>query len=236
MRLSEVVLKGDMYAKFFKRLFDFILSLLALIVLLPIMLALIVIGTIKMKGNPFFTQLRPGENERIFKLIKFRTMTCEKDNNGKLLPDEKRLTTYGKILRSSSLDELPELINILVGQMSIVGPRPQLVRDMVFMTEEQRHRHDVRPGLSGLAQVNGRNNMTWEKKFEYDLQYIKKITMLGDIKIIVKTVFQVFKQDGITEDGMATAEDLGDYLLHSGMIDNDTYLKKQENAEELIRI
>lgn len=225
-----------MYSKFFKRVFDFVLSLLALIVLLPLLLVQTVVGAIILKGNPFFTQLRPGKNEKIFKLIKFRTMTCEKDENGNFLPDEKRLTKYGKVLRSTSLDELPELFNILVGQMAIVGPRPQLVRDMVFMTVEQRRRHDVRPGLSGLAQVSGRNNMTWGKKFEYDLQYIKQITLFGDLKIIIKTILRVFQRDGITEEGMVTAEDLGDYLLHSGMIDQDTYQKKQESAKELTRV
>ncbi|MBR7165223.1 MAG: sugar transferase, partial [Clostridia bacterium] len=163
-----------MYRAFFKRFFDFFLSLFALIVLSPILLILIALGAVTMKGNPFFVQPRPGKKgkdgkERIFNLIKLRTMSNAKDKEGNLLPDEVRLNGYGKFLRSTSLDELPELINILVGDMSIIGPRPQLVRDMVFMTQEQRRRHDVRPGLSGLAQVNGRNNITWEQKFEYDL-------------------------------------------------------------------
>lgn len=225
-----------MYASFFKRGIDFVLSLLALTVLSPIILILIVLGAVMMKGNPFFTQLRPGKDEKIFRLIKFRTMTCETDENGNLLPDEVRLVPYGKFLRSTSLDELPELINILVGDMAVVGPRPQLVRDMVFMSDEVRRRHSVRPGLTGLAQCSGRNNMSWEKKFEYDLEYIKKITFWGDIKIILKTVVKVFKCDGITEDGMATAMDLGDYLLSKGEVEQDFYDEKQSEAKELLRV
>lgn len=224
-----------MYAKHFKRCFDFILSLLALIVLSPILLILTVLGAIIMRGNPFFMQLRPGKNEVIFKLIKFKTMTDEKDTNGNYLPDELRLTKYGKLLRSTSLDELPELINIIKGNMAIVGPRPQLVRDMVFMTDEQRRRHSVRPGLSGLAQINGRNSMTWEKKFEYDLKYLNKITFWGDTKIIVRTVINVFKRDGINEEGMATAMDLGDYLLDKGAISKEEYDLKQVQAKQLQR-
>ena len=184
--------KQGIYEKYIKRFIDIICSLAALIVLSPVLLVLAIVGTVKMKGNPFFTQLRPGKDEKIFKLVKFRTMTCEKDENGNLLTDEKRLTKYGKFLRSTSLDELPELWNILKGDMSIVGPRPQLVRDMVFMTSEQRRRHTVRQGLTGLAQVSGRNNMSWETKFEYDLQYIEKVTLWGDLKIIFKTVKTVF--------------------------------------------
>lgn len=223
-----------MYAKFFKRVLDFALSLCALVALSPVLLILTILGAIKMKGNPFFTQLRPGKAEKIFKLIKFRTMTCETDENGNPLPDEVRLTKYGKILRSTSLDELPELLNILVGDMSIVGPRPQLVRDMVFMTNEQRKRHSVRPGLTGLAQCSGRNAMTWEKKFEYDLTYIEKITFWGDLKILLKTVKAVFIREGIAEEGMATAADLGDYLLSEGKVDTDYYKQKQQEAKQLI--
>lgn len=225
-----------MYAKFFKRWMDFVLSLLALIVLSPLLLILAVVGAIVMRGNPFFTQLRPGKNEKIFRLFKFRTMTCEKDADGKLLPDEKRLTGYGKFLRSTSLDELPELVNILIGDMSIVGPRPLLVRDMVFMTEEQRSRHTVFPGLTGLAQCNGRNAMSWESRFRYDLQYIQKITFWGDLKIIFKTVIKVFQRDGITEEGMATALDLGDYLLSNGAVQLSVYQEKQAEAEELAKV
>ena len=229
-----------MYANFFKRVIDFTLSLIALIVLSPILLILIIIGAIAMKGNPFFTQMRPGKvnkktgQEKIFKLIKFRTMSNAKDKDGNLLPDEVRLNKYGKMLRSTSLDELPELLNILKGDMAVVGPRPQLVRDMVFMTEEQRVRHTVRPGLTGLAQCSGRNNMSWEKKFEYDLEYIKKITFFGDIKIMFKTVGKVFARDGINEEGMATAMDLGDYLLEKGEVDKSSYDEKQAEAKELL--
>ena len=223
-----------MYAKFFKRVMDFVLSLCALIVLSPVLLILAVLGAVIMKGNPFFTQLRPGKGEKIFKMIKFRSMTCETDANGNLLPDEVRLTKYGKFLRATSLDELPELLNIVKGDMSIVGPRPQLVRDMVFMTPEQRRRHSVRPGLTGLAQCNGRNAMSWEKKFEYDLIYIQKITFLGDVKILLQTVIKVFQRDGINEEGMATAEDLGDYLLRIGTVDKEEYAEKQAEASRTL--
>ena len=226
-----------MYAKCFKRALDFVLSLMALIVLSPVLMVLMVLGAIKMKGNPFFTQLRPGKDEKIFKLIKFRSMTCEKDKDGNFLPDEQRLTRYGQILRSTSLDELPELINILKGDMSIVGPRPQLVRDMVFMSDEQRRRHSVRPGLTGLAQVSGRNNITWEQKFAYDLAYIdSNITLWGDIKIIFQTVLKVFRRDGITEEGMATAADFGDYLLNKGEVTQEEYDMKQTEAKELLGV
>lgn len=224
-----------MYAKFLKRCFDFLVALIAFLVLLPILLVLTLIGAIVMKGNPFFTQPRPGKGERIFRLIKFRSMTCEKDENGKLLPDEKRLTGYGKFIRSTSIDELPSLLNIIKGDLSIVGPRPQLVRDMVFMTEAQRKRHTVAPGLTGLAQCSGRNNMSWEKKFEYDLEYMKRITFIGDMKIIFKTVGKVFARDGINEEGMATAEDLGDYLLRKGEITYEEYNSKQTEACELLK-
>ena len=223
-----------MYAKFFKRVMDFVLSLCALIMLSPVLLILVVLGAVIMKGNPFFTQLRPGKDEKIFKMIKFRSMTCETDANGNLLPDEVRLTKYGKFLRATSLDELPELLNIVKGDMSIVGPRPQLVRDMVFMTPEQRRRHSVRPGLTGLAQCNGRNAMSWEKKFEYDLIYIQKITFLGDVKILLQTVIKVFQRDGINEEGMATAEDLGDYLLRIGTVDREEYAEKQAEASRTL--
>lgn len=231
-----IILSALLYRVFFKRFYDMLLSGMAILVLSPILLILIIVGAIKMKGNPFFTQLRPGKNEKIFKLIKFRTMSNAKDENGKLLPDEKRLTKYGKILRSTSLDELPELFNIFAGQMSIVGPRPQLVRDMVFMTAEQRKRHSAMPGLTGLAQCSGRNNMSWEQKFAYDLEYIEKISLWGDIKIIIMTALKVLKRDGITEDGEATATDLGDYLLASGKVTEEEYDKLQIEAKELMRV
>lgn len=193
-----------MYAKFFKRIIDFMLSLAALLALSPILLLLTIGGAIAMKGNPFFTQLRPGKidsktgKEKIFRLVKFRTMSNRKDKNGNLLPDDVRLNTYGRILRSSSLDELPELWNILAGDMSIVGPRPLLVKYLDRYTEEQRHRHDVRPGLTGWAQVNGRNNIgSWEERFAYDLEYVNNLTLAMDIKVVLKTIFKVIKRSDI---------------------------------------
>lgn len=195
------------YRVFFKRFYDILLSGLAIIVLSPVLLILTIIGAIKMKGNPFFTQARPGKNEKIFNLIKFRTMTQEKDKDGNLLPDEKRLTRYGKILRSTSLDELPELINIFIGDMSIVGPRPLLIKYLPLYSEEQKHRHDIRPGLTGHAQVNGRNAISWEQKFEYDVEYVKKLSLLLDIKILFQTVMAVFKRSGISSETSATMEE-----------------------------
>ncbi len=225
-----------MYAKYIKRPLDFCLSLCAIIVLSPVLLVLTVLVAVKMKGNPFFTQLRPGKDEKIFKLIKFRSMTCETDENGKLLPDDVRLTKYGKLLRETSLDELPELFNILKGDMAVIGPRPQLVRDMVFMTEKQRARHSVRPGLSGLAQVNGRNAIMWENKLAYDLKYIENITFWGDIKIIFQTIFKVLKHEDISEEGMETAEDFGDYLLRVGKVSQEEYDAKQEESSKLLNV
>lgn len=225
-----------MYAKYFKRLLDFVLSLLALIILSPIILILMILGAIFMGGNPFFTQPRPGKDEKIFNLIKFRTMDNRKDKDGNLLPDDVRLNKYGRFLRSTSLDELPELVNIILGDMSIIGPRPQLVRDMVFMTDEQRRRHSVRQGLTGLAQCSGRNAMTWEQKFEYDLKYIDNITFINDVEIIIKTVLAVFKREGISEEGVATAVDLGDYLLNEKRITLDEYKTKQMEAKELMEV
>lgn len=196
-----------MYAKCLKRVLDFLLSLAALAVLWPVLLVLTVLGAVKMKGNPFFTQERPGKDEKIFKLIKFRTMTCEKDENGKLLPDEKRLTKYGKFLRSTSLDELPELLNILVGDMSIVGPRPLLVAYLPRYNAHQKRRHEVRPGLTGLAQVHGRNAISWEAKFDMDVTYVDSITFGGDVKIILDTVMAVLKREGISSENAATMEE-----------------------------
>ena len=189
--------KKGIYEKYIKRLIDIVCSLSALIILSPMLLILIMLGTIKMKGNPFFTQERPGKNEKIFKLIKFRSMTCEADENGNLLPDEVRLTKYGKFLRSTSLDELPELINILKGDMSIVGPRPLATIYLPYYTDEERHRHDISPGLTGLAQVNGRNNLSWEDKFAFDLNYVNNISLKNDIMIVLKTVKKVFVREGI---------------------------------------
>lgn len=229
-----------MYLKLFKRTIDFIISLISLIVLFPILLILTIIGVIVMRGNPFFLQKRPGKKkkngeEKIFSLIKFRTMNNYKDGDGNLLPDEIRLNKYGKFLRSTSLDELPELINILKGDMSIVGPRPQLVRDMVFMSEEQRRRHDVTPGLTGLAQISGRNNITWEQKFEIDLQYIDKgITFLGDFKIILQTIGKVLNRSDIVRKGTVSDLDFGDWLLKKGKITKKEYNQKQKEAKELL--
>ncbi len=221
---------------------DFAMSLLALIVLSPLLLILALVGAIAMHGNPFFTQPRPGKKgkdgrERIFKLIKFRTMSNAKDKDGNLLPDEVRLNKYGKFLRSTSLDELPELINILVGSLSICGPRPFLVRDIVFMSDAQRRRHDVRPGLTGLAQVNGRNNITWEQKIEYDLQYIdQKITFLGDAKIILQTVGKVLKRSDTVREGTESDMDFGDWLMLEGKVDRETYETKQKEAKDLLML
>ena len=226
-----------MYANFFKRLIDFTLSLAALLVLSPLLLILIVLGAVKMKGNPFFTQLRPGKDEKIFKLIKFRSMTCETDEEGNLLPDAQRMTRYGQLLRASSLDELPELLNILKGDMALVGPRPQLVRDMVFMTEDQRRRHRIRPGLTGLAQVSGRNNITWEQKLQYDLTYLDSgITLFGDVKILLMTVFKVFKREDIVRDGTVSDMDFGDWLLQKGDVTKEEYDLRQEEAKKLMGV
>jgi len=193
-----------MYAQFFKRPLDFFCTLAAILCFSPILVVLTVLGAIKMRGNPFFTQPRPGKDEKIFKLIKFRTMTNQRDANGNLLPDDKRLTAYGKFLRSTSLDELPELFNILKGDMAVIGPRPLLVEYLPRYNSEQKHRHDVRPGLSGLAQVNGRNAITWEQKFKYDVEYVKNVTFLGDVKIILTTIRKAIKREGISQQGEAT--------------------------------
>lgn len=229
-----------MYAKFWKRFFDFTLSLLALIVLSPILLILTIVGAIAMRGNPFFVQPRPGKKgkdgrEKIFYLIKLRSMSNKRGTNGELLPDDQRLGRYGAFLRSTSLDELPSLVNIVLGQISIVGPRPFLVRDCVFLTDEQRRRHDVRPGLTGLAQVNGRNNITWEQKFEYDLLYIDRgITFLGDLKIIIQTVGKVLKRSDTVREGTVSDMDYGDWLMLEGKVDRATYDEKQKEAKELV--
>jgi len=195
---------------------DFILSLCAIIVLSPLLLLLTIIGVITMKGNPFFTQERPGWHEKVFKLIKFRTMTNEKDKAGNLLPDEVRLNGYGKFLRSTSLDELPELFNILLGQMSIIGPRPLLVRYLPWYTEEQAHRHDVRPGLTGYAQAHGRNAVSWDDKFAMDLKYVEHISFVGDMKIIIDTIKVVVRREGINSETSATMESFVDYCMKKG--------------------
>lgn len=224
-----------LYRVFFKRFYDILLSGLAILLLSPVLLVLTVLGAVKMRGNPFFTQPRPGKDERIFRLVKFRSMTSERDESGNLLPDERRLTRYGRLLRSTSLDELPELFNIFVGQMSIVGPRPQLVRDMVFMTERQRDRHRVRPGLTGLAQVSGRNAIDWDKKFEYDLEYIERITLLGDIAILARTVIRVLRRADTVREGTVSDLDLGDWLRERDGVSAEEYEQKQAEARELLR-
>lgn len=226
--------KKGIYRNYLKRPMDFILALFGIIMLSPLMLIIALMVRINLGSPVIFKQKRPGLNEKIFTLYKFRTMTDERDENGVLLSDEVRLTKFGKLLRSTSLDELPELFNILKGDMSVVGPRPQLVRDMVFMTPEQRRRHSVLPGLTGWAQVNGRNDITWEEKLALDLEYISNITFLGDLKIIFLTVVKVFKRDGITTQGMDIAEDLRDYLLRIGIINEKDYYDKQELARKLV--
>ena len=223
-----------MYAKYIKRILDLILSLMALIVLMPLMIIIGILVRINLGSPIIFKQKRPGKNEKIFTLYKFRTMTDKRDIDGNLLPDEYRLTKFGKFLRSTSLDELPELINIIKGDMAIVGPRPQLIKDMLFMTKEQRRRHSVRQGLTGLAQISGRNNISWEKKINYDLKYIDRVTFYGDLKIILKTVEKVFKKEDIETEGMETAEDLCDYLLRTEKISKEEYEEKLKYDKERI--
>ena len=228
--------KIGFYEKYIKRLFDIVCSLLAIIVFGWLYAIIAVLVKMKLGSPVLFTQPRPGKDEKIFKMYKFRSMTDERDENGALLPDEARLTKYGKWLRSTSLDELPEAFNILNGTMSVIGPRPQLVKDLVFMTPEQRMRHTAKPGLSGLAQVNGRNDISWEDKLSWDLKYIENITFIGDIKIIFATVGKAFiKHEGITEGDMATAEDFGDYLLSRGRIGKEEYDLKQAEAKEMLK-
>jgi len=204
-----------MYRKYIKRALDFTLSLFALIILSPVLLITAILVRIKLGSPVIFKQKRPGLNENIFTLYKFRTMTDKKDEKGELLPDSERLTKFGKLLRSTSLDELPELVNILKGEMSIVGPRPLVVKYLEFYNDEEKHRHDVRPGLTGLAQVNGRNNLQWEERFAYDVEYVNKISFIFDIKIILMTVKKVFKRSDIAIRGQ------------SNIIDFDQYRRKQ---------
>lgn len=196
-----------MIYKYIKRILDIISSLLAIIILSPLLGMLTVIGAFEMKGNPFFTQERPGKDEKIFKLIKFRTMTNAKDKDGNLLSDADRLTRYGKFLRNTSLDELPELFNILKGDMSVIGPRPLLVQYLPRYNEYQHRRHEVKPGLSGWAQVNGRNAISWEDKFNYDVEYVDNYSMLMDIKILFMTILNVLKREGISSETSATMEE-----------------------------
>ena len=207
-----ILLSAALYRQFFKRFYDFVLSLIAIVVLSPLLLILTIVGAIAMRGNPFFTQLRPGKkdkngNEKIFRLIKFRTMSNKKDEDGNLLPDAQRLNKYGAFLRKSSLDELGELINILKGDMSIVGPRPLLVKYLPLYNDEQRRRHNVRPGLTGYAQSHGRNAISWEEKFELDDYYVDHYSLWLDVKIIFKTLFVVLKHDGISSELSVTIDD-----------------------------
>ena len=207
-----ILLSAALYRQFFKRFYDFVLSLIAIVVLSPLLLILTIAGAIAMRGNPFFTQLRPGKkdkngNEKIFRLIKFRTMSNKKDSDGNLLSDAQRLNKYGKFLRSTSLDELGELVNILKGDMSIVGPRPLLVKYLPLYNDEQRRRHNVRPGLTGYAQSHGRNAISWEEKFELDDYYVDHYSLWLDVKIIFKTLFVVLKHDGISSELSVTIDD-----------------------------
>ena len=228
------------YEKYVKRAIDIVCASAAIICFSPLYIGVAILVRFKLGSPVLFTQDRPGligedGKETIFKMYKFRTMTDERDENGDLLPDEVRLTSFGKWLRSTSLDELPEAFNILNGTLSVCGPRPQLVRDMVFMTDEQRMRHTAKPGLSGLAQVNGRNAISWEDKINWDLKYIEKVSFLEDLKIILSTVKKAFiKQEGITQDDMATAEDFGDYLLRTEKVDKENYNKKQLQATMIL--
>ena len=232
--------KRGFYEKYIKRLLDIICSSL-FILLFAWLYAIIAILVRWRLGKPvIFKQPRPGIKdektckEKIFDMYKFRSMTDERGPDGEFLPDEKRLGRFGKFLRSTSLDELPELFNILKGEMSFVGPRPQLVRDMVFMTEEQRMRHTARPGLTGLAQINGRNAISWEEKFEWDLKYIEKVTFWKDVKIMLGTVATVFKRSGITDGANATVDDYGECLLKSGKISEEEFYEKNSYAKELL--
>ena len=230
--------KPGFYEKYIKRLLDIVCALAALIVFCWLYFIVAVLVRVKLGSPVIFKQPRPGKGEKIFNLYKFRTMTDERDENGNLLPDEVRLTRFGKALRATSLDELPEAFNILKGDMSVIGPRPQLVRDMVFMTPEQRQRHSVRPGLSGLAQTRGRNAISWDGKLATDLEYIQHVTFLGDVKIIFDTVKQVFfKQKGLEGsdvDEVELTDDFGDYLLKAGRVSENEYEEKQREARKLL--
>lgn len=232
--MSEMRRK-TLYERYFKRMLDVVCALTALVVFWWLYVVVAFLVRLFLGKPVLFKQKRPGFEEKLFEILKFRTMTDEYDEDGKLKSDDARLPRFGKFLRATSLDELPEVVNILRGEMSVVGPRPQLVRDLVFMSPEQRKRHDVLPGLTGLAQVNGRNAITWEDKFEYDLKYIEKITFLGDAKIILQTIFKAFvKQEGVSDGVNATAEDFGVYLLNNDKIDLKTYQEKMELSERLL--
>lgn len=230
--------KQGIYERYIKRAMDVLCALAALIVFGWLYIIVAILVRVKLGSPVIFKQPRPGKDEKIFNLYKFRSMTDARDENGNLLPDEVRLTKFGKALRATSLDELPEALNILKGDMSVIGPRPQLVRDMVFMTPEQRRRHTVRPGLSGLAQTRGRNALSWDGKLETDLEYIQTVTFRGDVKIICDTVKQVFfKEKGLEDsavDEVDITDDFGDYLLKLGRVTQEEYDKKQAEAKTLL--
>ena len=228
-----------MYAGFWKRILDILLSSIALLLLSPLLLLLAVLDAVMMKGNPFFFQWRPGKKDKngkevIFRIIKLRTMTNERDKEGNLLPDSERLTPFGRFIRSTSMDELYQLVNVLKGDMSLIGPRPQLVRDMVFMTEKERKRHDVRPGISGLAQIRGRNALSWEGRLTADIEYVENISFMEDVRIIWETIGKVLKRENTSTEGMDTSEDYGDYLLRIGRIDEQYFQEKQSEAIKLL--
>ena len=234
--------KCGFYELYIKRLIDVVCSVAAIVAFGWLYAIVAVLVRVKLGSPILFKQPRPGKidpktgREKIFYMYKFRSMSDERDENGNLLPDEVRLGKFGKVLRSTSLDELPEVFNIVRGEMTLVGPRPQLVRDLVFMTDEQRMRHTAKPGLSGLAQVNGRNDISWEEKLDWDLKYIEKVSFLGDMKIIFQTVMKAFiKQEGITDGDMATAYDYGDWLLKESKVSKEAYLEKQEEAKKLLK-
>ena len=232
---KKSIARKSLYTLFFKRFFDVLISGLALIVLSPVFLIVSIVCRIKMGKGIIFKNYRPGKNNKIFKLYKYRSMLNTRDANGELLPDRDRMTKFGNMLRKTSLDELPQLWNIFVGHMSIIGPRPKLVKDMVFQNDEQNVRSLVRPGLTGLAQVNGRNNITWEEVFEYDKYYVEHCSLWLDIKIFFKTIAKVFKKADIVEqDKTKQAYYYGDYLLESGVVTKEEYNTKQELAKNLI--
>lgn len=223
-----------MYRRYFKRVFDILSSAAVLLLAFPLLLCLAWLVRIKLGSPVIFTQVRPGKDGRLFRLYKFRSMTDARDSNGNLLSDAERMTDFGRKLRATSLDELPELINIIKGDMSVVGPRPQLVRDMVFFTPEEMERQSVLPGLTGLAQINGRNNIDWKERFRYDLQYIQHITFAEDMRIIYRTIFKVGAQEDIATKGMETSEDYGDWLLRRNRIAPDDYAENQMRAKQLL--
>ena len=237
-----LIRKRGFYETYVKRILDIACSCLALVCFSWLYVLIAIIVRIKMGSPVIFKQPRPGivdaktGKETIFFMYKFRTMTEEKDEKGNLLPDEKRLPKFGEWLRKKSLDELPEIINILKGDMSVIGPRPQLVRDMVFMSEKQRMRHTAKPGLSGLAQVKGRNMISWEEKFNWDLKYIEKISFWRDVQLVIETIWVAFvKQDGVTDGENATALDYGDILLRDGKVTKEQYDELKKHAENLLR-